>query len=125
MKSLALLLFLCCSLPVVTAIAETHEMKTAKVISQNIGSYNGGSVVMPMGTGLVGVPITRRENIVVIETASRRATLSDLGNVKHPLILPVNDTVNFYVEGSAVVILDSSGKKHKFGVVHIEAINAK
>jgi hypothetical protein len=95
-------------------------LKPMKVISQEIGAHNGGTAVMPIGTSVVGVPITRRSNIVVIEGATRRVTLSEIGNKF--IVLPVNGIVQCYQDKNLIVIPDSSGKKHKFSVLHVEVI---
>ena len=116
MKTAVLIVLLLCGL---SAVAEQRPLQTAKVISQQVGAYNGGAVVMPMGTGLIGVPITRRSNIVVIETARHRITLSELAN-KHFLVVPVNGTVSFFTDKNLVVMLDSNNKKHKFTIIHLE-----
>ena len=119
MKALALIACLCVSL---SALAkDAPRMRTAKVISQDIGAYNGGAAVMPMGTGLIGVPITRHSNIVVIQTDKARITLSEMAN-KHFIILPVNGDITFYTDKNVVVIVDGDGKKHKFGIAHLETL---
>ena len=75
---------------------------------------------MPLGSGVVGVPITRRSNIVVLETAKARLTWSEVG--KNAIILPVNGTIEFYQDGDWFIVLDSKHKKHKFALVHFENI---
>ena len=97
------------------------DIRHAKVISQDIGSYNGGAAVMPLGTGVIGVPITRHSNIVVLQTNKARITLSEMPN-KHFLILPVNGDVSFYVDKSLVILADGDGKKHKFSITHLETL---
>jgi hypothetical protein len=104
------------------ALAEHPPLQTAKVISQNIDSYNGGTAVMPIGAMMVGVPIVRRSNTVVVETATQRLTWAEMGNGRHLVVLSVNGTVNFYQDGGAFVVLDSRSKKHKFTIMHAEAI---
>lgn len=119
------LLLLACLVLCVPALAKsTPELRTAKVISQNIGIDNNGAAAMPVGTMLVAVPLRRRTNVVVIETTKADVTLSELGNGKHVIVLPVNGTVQFYRDGEKVIILDSKGKKHKFAIVHIEEMNS-
>lgn len=118
MKALALL-FLCC-LP---AVAKPNPpMEGAKVISQDLETENRGTAVMPIGTGVIGVPIYRRSNIVVVETEHERITWLESGNGKNVIILPVNGVIEFYRDGSLFVVTDLKGKKHKFGLVHLEAI---
>ena len=118
MKVFVLLVALCVP-AYAKPIPETHP---AKVISQEVGTYNGGAAVMPMGTALIGIPVRQRSNVVVIETPKYRVTLSEQMTGRGPIILPVNGTVQFYQAGKWVVILDSANKKHKFGIVHEEAL---
>ena len=93
---------------------------TVKVISQNIGvSYNGAAVI-PFNGALIAAPIRRASNIVVVESATRRVVLSEAG--RHFMVLPVNGTVPVTEDGKWVIILDSQGEKHKFGVLHMEVI---
>jgi hypothetical protein len=121
MKALALCACLLC--PSAVLLAKTQpEVQTAKVISQDVGSYNGGSAVVPVGGMLVGVPITRRSDMIVLETVSHRLTLSELITRHGAVILPVNGTVQFYQEGNWFIVLDSDKKKHKFSLVHMEAL---
>ncbi|MGB9408379.1 MAG: hypothetical protein WCA89_12635, partial [Terracidiphilus sp.] len=80
------------------------EFQPAKVISQNIGSYNGGAAAMPIGTMVVAVPITRRSDIVVLETANHRLTLSEQMTGRGPVILPVNETIPFYQDGNWFIV---------------------
>jgi hypothetical protein len=119
MKTLVLLL-ICC----VPALAKTApEMETAKVISQDIASHDGGYAMMPMGTRVVGVPIHSRSNVVIVETSSQRLTWAETGKSKSAIILPVHGTVNFYRDGDSFVVLDAKKKKHKFALIHMETLN--
>ncbi len=76
---------------------------------------------MPLGRGLIGVPITRNSDIVVVETATQRLTWAEAG--RKFVILPVNGTIHFYRDGNWFIVLDSKKNKHKFGLVHLEAIS--
>jgi hypothetical protein len=109
---------LCC----VPAFGKEVPLETAKVISQNIDSYNAGTAAMPIGTMVVGVPITRRSNIVVVETAHHRLTWSEVVTGRGPVILPVNETIQFFQDGNWFIVLDSNRKKHKFSLIHMEAL---
>jgi hypothetical protein len=123
MKALLSLFLLCFALP---ALAKSQpEIHKAKVISQNIGSYNGGVAAVPLGTSVVAVPINRRTNTVVLETPHKRITVIEIGNQNHFLVLPVNGTADFYVDGNRIVMVDSNNKKHKFGVVHLEELQTE
>lgn len=108
---------LCCS---ALALAEHPPLESAKVISQQIGMYNGGSALMPLGGGLVDVPITRRTNLLVVETATHRAALSEVG--RHFLLLSANQTISYYRDGNWVIVLDSENKKHKYAVVGLQTL---
>ncbi|MHB1744267.1 MAG: hypothetical protein ACYCRE_05785 [Acidobacteriaceae bacterium] len=118
MKSMILsLCLLGLSLP-----ASAHKLPTfqsAKVISQDLDTYNGGEAMVPLGTMLVNVPITRRSNVVVVQTADMRLTLLEVGRTS--LIMPVNETFRLYQDGKWYVVLDTNRKKHKFALVHAEA----
>ncbi len=116
MKTIVLLL-LCC-LPAVAKTAPLFE--TAKVISQDLSTQERGYAAMPMGTGIMGVPIMRRSNIVVVETATQRITWVEAG--RNTIILPVHGTIEFYRDGNWFVVLDAKNKKHKFGLLHLETI---
>ena len=97
-------------------------IQTAKVVSQEIGSYNAGAAVIPIGTMLAGVPITRVSDVVVVETAQYRLTWQEQMTRRGPVVLPVNGTVQFYQDGRFFIVLDAAHKKHKFAVLHMEAI---
>ena len=94
-------------------------MHTAKVVSQDISTQNGGAAAMPLGTMIVAVPISVVTNSVAVETEHAFMTWVEK-RTKHPLVLPINGTVEFYQDGNWVVVLDSNHKKHRFAVTHIE-----
>ena len=96
------------------------ELHPAKVISQNVGSSGNGVAVVPLGNMVAGVPINRRSDIVVVETGKYRLTLSEVG--RNFIVLPVNDTIQVYQDRNWIIVLDSQKKKHRFVVVHMEAI---
>ncbi len=102
---------------------KTLEFHSEKVISQNIGSYDNGVAVVPLGTMAAGVPIRRRSNIVVVENAKYRLTLSEVG--RNFVVLPVNDTIQMYQDGKWFVVLDSQKKKHQFVLIHVENIQSE
>jgi hypothetical protein len=117
----SLLLLPCCS--VCSYAKDKHPLQTATVVSQQIGSYNAGAAVMPMYGGLVGVPITRRSNVVIVETANSLMTWSEVGN--KTIILPEGGKVSFYQDKDYFVIMDSRNKKHRFVLTHLEAKNGR
>lgn len=116
MKNLVFLLLL---LPMMTFAKTEPRMVSAKVISQDIGSSDGGTAVVPLGGALIGVPIVRNSNVVVVEAPHHRITMIEKGNKF--IILPVNEMIQYYHDGNWIVILDTRHKKHKFSVMHIEA----
>jgi hypothetical protein len=94
---------------------KSHDWEQGTVVSQNISAYNAGAVAMPIGTTIAAVPITRRSNIVVVDTTTARYTWSEIG--KNIIILPVNGVVQFYRDGDHFILTDSNNKKHKFGLI--------
>lgn len=116
-------------LPVVGLAADQKDLQPAKVISQEIGAYNGGAAVVPLNGALIGLPIIRRSNVVMVEYDNKRETWVEGGRPGRTgrglLVLPVNGTLYFYRDGNNPVVTDNAGKKHKFGVVHIENLPEK
>ena len=123
MKSIALATcFALCFLtaPVAQAKQHAHNIELATVRSQEMGSSYGGTVVMPLAGGLVGVPLNRQSNIVVADTPYVRMTWVETG--RNPITLMVNGTVQYYQDGNWYIVLDSRGHKHKFSLAHLEAL---
>ena len=79
---------------------------------------------MPIGNMIVGIPITHRSSIVVVQTPHHRLTWSELMTGRGPVILSVSETVQFYYDGKWFIVLDDKGKKHRFSLVHMEAIES-
>lgn len=119
MKRLLLFALVVC-LPVVGLAKKQHELQTAKVISQDIETQDRGAVVMPLYGGLVGVPISQRTNVVVLETSHHRLSMAEVG--RRTIVLPVNGMVQFYQDGNWLIMVDSRGKKHKFTMLHEEIL---
>jgi len=101
------------------------EFQTAKVISQDIESHQVDRGVM------TGTPLVRYSNTVVIEAAHQRMTWVEVSSyatgtrtqdVVNAIPLPVNGTIQFYQDGNWFIVLDAARKKHKFSLVHLEAI---
>ena len=102
------------------------QWETGVVVFQNLGSQTVGAVVAPVGTAIVGAPIRENTNVVVIDTAHYRYTLTEpnLGGPilfrrsysSNALILPVNGTVQFYRDGDWFIFMDSKHKKHRFSM---------
>ncbi len=121
MKRTVLAAFLICTCTL--AYSKTKpRFETAKVLSQNISSYNAGVAVVPVGGMLAGVPINRRSNTVVVQVGSQRITWSEVGT--KTIVLPVNGEVPFYRDGNWFIVIDSKNKKHKFMAVHIETLDS-
>lgn len=82
--------------------------------------------MIPIGGMLAGVPLRETTNTVVVETGSQRLTWIENDRSarvgKHLLILPVNGTIQYYQDGAKFFVTDSAGKKHQFGLVHMESI---
>jgi hypothetical protein len=119
MKTLILLF---CLLPTISFAKTEPAMESAKVLSQDLSSHEGGYAVLPMGSGIVGAPISRMSNIVVIETPTQRITWAEDG--RKFIILPVHGTINFYRDGKWFIVMDANKKKHKFGILHLEVKTA-
>ena len=109
----AFVLLVVFALPALSA-EKPHAWETAKVISQELNSSRAGTYVGPLGGGSIAAPLYRRTNHVILETATYRFGLDEVG--RSPLILAVNDDVMFYRDGKWFIMLDAEGKKHKFGL---------
>lgn len=97
--------------------------ETARVIWQQIGSSAAGAIAMPVGMATIAAPIYHINNTVIVETTNERMTWYELAR-RGSLVLAVNGTVEFQREGNAFIVLDSHGNKHKFGMIHLELLNA-
>lgn len=90
---------------------------TAHVVHQEIGSENGGSAVIPLNGALIGMPIMRRTNMVILQTAHHRLEIAESSKDRHLIVLTVGGDVSVTREKQWFIILDSENKKHKFSVV--------
>lgn len=125
MKKIAILLCLIMSFASAAFAAKNPpQMEVATVVSQDLSANQSGYAVMPVGRGLYGAPLMRQSNEVIVETGTQRITWVESSN-RHPIILPVNGRIHFYRDNQWFVVMDSKNKKHKFGLVHLEAIAAK
>jgi hypothetical protein len=120
MRKLMPLMLLCLS---ITALAEKKPIiwENAKVIFQKISSRDSGIVAIPMGTMVTAVPIQKTYNVVVVETEMYRFEWQEKGNKF--ITLPVNGEIQFYRDKDLFIVLDSSRKKHKFVLTHMEVKN--
>lgn len=91
----------------------------AKVISQDLTSSKAGTYIAPAGTAAIALPVYRTWNSVTVETDDYIYKWSESGQKK--VILPVNGEIRFYRDGDWFIVLDSKNKKHRFGLVGMEA----
>lgn len=115
MKLALLAVTLCLALP--AAARKPPVSHSAKVISQDLESYDNGTAMLPVGSILAAVPMRGVSNIVVLQSDRYRLTLRQVD--RKTLILVVNSTVQYYMDGKWFIILDNRKKKHKFTAVHI------
>jgi hypothetical protein len=107
------------------AQAKAPVWETARVLAQNYdespsGAYYSG----PLFGGMVSGSILRRSNTVDLSTAQYNIRLTeDLGvyGTRPYLVLPVNAELRFYRDGNKYIMIDAGGKKHKFGLVAVQA----
>ncbi len=119
MKALALGVLLL-AVPL-AASPKPHNWQTGKVISQEVTSYNAGAAAVPIGGGVVAVPLRRTSNQVILEANGYRFTLLEK-QAKNYLVLPENSNVQFYQDGQWFVFLDFKKKEHKFSLLHMEKL---
>lgn len=117
-----LLILACC--PVYSHAKDKHPLQTASVLSQQVNPDQVDSGLM------TNTPLVRYSSLVEIETAQERMTWSEVStykfgttstDVRFPIPLPVNGTIQFYRDGNFCIVRDEGGKKHKFLIVHLEA----
>jgi hypothetical protein len=109
MRTLALvLIFLAAS----TAFANNREWKDAKVT--NITSQSGGAVAAPIGTMIVGVPITK--TFYWIETDDTTYVLGPAITKRQLLNVTLYGKTKIAVDGRNAHILDDDGKDKKIPI---------
>jgi hypothetical protein len=127
MRRAILILALSISFP---CFAKEHEWHLCKILSQNISSEREGVAALGLANAYgssangmaVAVPIYHTYNLLVIDNGGGRLSLVEvLKGRQRPLILPVNGTARCYEDRGLLVFEDSTGKKHKFQVIHMEA----
>lgn len=116
-KLVSTILLLCA---VASADKKPIPWEKGHVVSQDIGSQNAGVYAAPIGTGVVGVPLYRVSNVVVVDVGSIRYKWLESRN-RHSLVLTVNTDIDFYRDKNWFVVLDSNGGKHKFSLIGSEA----
>ena len=104
------------------AFAEKERAwEMAKVVSQDLRTHTGAAYGGPFGPGPMIVPVAYTTNIAVVETKDYRYTWSE--HSKKKVVLPVHGTIRFYRDGDYFVVLDTNGKKHKFGLLKAVALH--
>lgn len=116
--SVAFVLLLSVSVPAFAR--KTIAVETGRVLQQNIDSEDRGTAVMPIGTMIAAIPISRQSNIVVVQAGGQRMTWSERITRRGPIVLPVNGEVYFYRDGNWFVVEDAKRKVHKFSLLHVE-----
>jgi hypothetical protein len=110
MKALVTLLaFLCLT---AVAVAKPRDWKDAKVV--NITSENGGAAAVPIGTMIVGVPITK--TFYWIQTEDTTYVLGPAITQRQLLNVTLNGKTKIAVEGRNAHILDDEGKDRKMNI---------
>jgi hypothetical protein len=112
------------ALALAAGVAQAKEpvWHTARVLAQNYESSPSGAYYAgPLGAGVIGVPIMRQSNVVDLSTDQYTMRLIENIGTHGYIVLPVNAEVRFYRDGNKFVIVDDGGKKHKFGVLAVQA----
>jgi hypothetical protein len=110
-------------LSIFTVASDKPQLEQARVISQELKSSQSGTYNAPIGTASVSAPIYRRSNFVIVETDTYQYQWSEVGG--KTIILPVNDTIEFYRDGNWFIVTDAKNKKHKFALVGMTALSPK
>lgn len=109
MKRAAVVLAILCSTSV---LASNREWKDAKVV--NITSENGGAVAAPIGTMMVGVPITK--TFYWIQTDDITYILGPAISRRQLLNVTLNGKTKIALDGRNAHILDDEGKDKKMRI---------
>ena len=109
MRSAALIfVFLCAS----AALANNRQWKDAKVVK--ISSEAGGAVAAPIGTMMVGVPITK--TFYWIETDDTVYVLGPAITKRQMLNVTLYGKTKIAIDGKNAHILDDEGKDRKMAI---------
>ncbi len=103
MRKAALLFFLVCTSAV---LANNRQWKEAKVVK--ISSESGGAVAAPIGTMMVGVPITK--TFYWIETEDIVYVLGPAITKRQLLDVTLYGKTKIAIEGKNAHVLDDEGK---------------
>ena len=118
-----LLVILMVTVPTVLAAKEPKpDWQKAVVVDQLDTLRSGGADDLPR---MFGLPAKRQHKILVLDTEQGfRVTLEETAwRLEDFLILTVNESVSYYREKDAFIILDLKGKKHKFALLREEKLS--
>ena len=101
--------------PIVKPLKPMPRLEHGIVISQDLSNAKVGAMLVPIGTSIVGAPIYRRSNIVVVKVDNIQYTWAESG--KRTIVLLVNAEIEFYREGNWFIVSDSEGNQHKFSLI--------
>lgn len=108
MKYILVLLLLCSC-----AFAKQRDWKDAIVVAQ--GSSNGGAAAMPLGTGIVAVPLYFTQ--YKVETNDLIIVLS----TRKPINITLKKRTRIAFDGKNAYLIDDDGKEKKLRILLKEA----
>ena len=116
-----LLVMLMVTVPTVLAAKDKPDWQKALVIDQLDRLGSGGADDLPR---MFGIPAQRQHKILVLDSEQGfRVTLEETAWRREDfLILTVNQSVSYYKEKDAFIMLDLKGKKHKFALLREEKL---
>src|SRR6266699_3320025 len=119
MKTLVVILMLTVS--TVLAANAKPDWQKAVVIDQLSSLSSGGADDLPR---MFGIPAKRQHKILALDTEQGfRVTLEETAWRREDfLVLTVNQSVSYYKEKDAFIMLDAKGKKHKFALLREEKL---
>lgn len=122
MKILAVIFMV--SVSIVLAAKDKPDWQKAVVIDQLDTLSSGGADDLPR---MFGIPAKRQHKILVLDTEQGfRVTLEETAwRLEDFLILTVNQSVSYYEEKDALIMLDAKGKKHKFVLLRKEKLRSQ
>jgi hypothetical protein len=114
-------LILMVTVSTVLAAKPTPDWKKAVVIDQLSSLSGRGTDDLPR---MFGIPAQRQHKVLVLDTEEGfRITLEETAwRIEDFLILTVNQSVSYYMEKDAFIMLDAKGKKHKFALLRKERL---
>lgn len=123
-----IIVFVALSVFAASALAKNLEWKDARVVNIISTSQNSGAAVVPVGTMLVGVPVTTNTTLYQIETPEMIYILSYTFNPmvnwrNRPPNLTVNGKTKIAIDGRNAHIIDDEGKDVKVPIARKIAKN--